>query len=443
MAKLTAKECESAKATPGKDRLLGDGHGLYLRIRPSGAKSWQIEYLHRGQRRKCTIGSFDSQGAPGQSLDVWLVHGRLSLTQARSIAGQWWQERRAGRDPIVNRAADLQQVQARAEAAKTAAEQEAAQPTVSDAIDVFASKHLDGKKSASAMRYRLTRLSQLVGELKLRDVTRPQIVEALETIAEGRSEKRTAKQLAGEVLVQTKRLWRFAESRGWIAESCVESLCRADFDARPRKRDVALRLDEVVEVWRALGDPDRCRADKVTIAALRILILTGQREREVTDAEWSEIDLKAGLWAIPAHRAKTGRSHVVHLAPQAIDVLTNLSMIANGRKHVFPSPLRVGQAIYGRSVCNALNLMFARQALPRVTRCHVHDLRRTLITRLPDLGFEPFIAHKIANHVLPGVLAHYNYNEYMDQRRAALLKWAHTIETLSKPNVLTIHPLAA
>jgi hypothetical protein len=69
--------------------------------------------------------------------------------------------------------------------------------------------------------------------------------------------------------------------------------------------------------------------------------------------------------------------------------------------------------------------------LPNVTPCHVHDLRRTLITRLPDLGFEPFIGHKIANHVLPGVLGHYNHNEYLSQREAALKAWAERIEALA------------
>ena len=64
----------------------------------------------------------------------------------------------------------------------------------------------------------------------------------------------------------------------------------------------------------------------------------------------------------------------------------------------------------------------------------MHDLRRTLITRLPDLGFELFIAHKIANHALPGVLAHYNHNEYMPQREAALKAWAHLIDQMTKPD---------
>ena len=72
-----------------------------------------------------------------------------------------------------------------------------------------------------------------------------------------------------------------------------------------------------------------------------------------------------------------------------------------------------------------------RGALPNVTRCVVHDLRRTLVTRLPDLGFEPFIGHKIANHVPPGVLAHYNHNTYEAQREAALKAWADRIDALA------------
>ena len=54
--------------------------------------------------------------------------------------------------------------------------------------------------------------------------------------------------------------------------------------------------------------------------------------------------------------------------------------------------------------------------------------------------FEPFLAHKIANHVLPGVLAHYNHNEYLEQRRDALAKWASTIESLAAGcNVIPLH----
>jgi integrase len=445
MSQLSAKTCETAKGSASTmDRLLGDGDGLFLRIRPNGTKTWVIEYKFQGCRRKYTIGVFDTHGAPGESIAVWLKHGRLSLAQARAIAGHWKQERRAGRDPVAELESLLEATRTAQEGARIAAAVEAGQPSVRDVIEQFMAKQMSGKKSAAAIRYRLERLAQLLGDSLIRDVTRQDVIAALEKIAEGQNTGRTAKQLAGEVLLQAKRVWRFAETRALVGTSCIAPLARKDFDARPRKRDVVLGLDEVTELWRALGDPARCTADGVTVAALRLLILTGQREREVTDAEWDEFDLDAGIWKIPARRTKAGRAHTVHLAPQAVAILGQLRTTGRQRRHVFASPLRNGQPIYGRSVNNALLMMFKRGVLPKVTPCHVHDLRRTLITRLPDLGFESFIGNKIANHVLPGMLAHYNHNEYLGQRQAALKSWADRIEALANnEKVVQLHRSAA
>lgn len=432
MGKLAAVTCESAKPDKGRDRLLGDGDGLYLRVRPHGTKTWLVEYEFSGSRTKYTIGVYEREGAPGDSIPDWLRHSRLSLTQARAIAGNWKDARRAGHDPAAEWEALLTREREAVAVHKAAAEAETTRPTVSQAIDTFMARHMAGKKSAPAIRYRLDRLAADLGERKIHDVTRKDVIAALDKIADGQREGQTAKQLAGEVLVQAKRLWRFAEAREWVEVSCIEKLTRKDFDARPVKRDVTLRLDELAEIWRALHDPERCKSDPVTVAAMKLLILTGQREREVTDAEWTEFDLDAGLWKIPAARTKKDRAHLVHLAPQAVAILAELKKITGKARHAFESPLRPGQALYGRAVNNALATLFARGALPNVTRCVVHDFRRTLVTRLPDLGFEPFIGHKIANHVLPGVLAHYNHNSYEAQREAALKAWADRIEALAK-----------
>jgi integrase len=443
MSTLTARACEGAKPHSDRDRLLGDGDGLFLRIRPHGTKTWVVEYEFRGIRRKPTIGVFSPAGALGESITDWLDYGRLSLAQARSIAAQWKQDRRGGRDPVAEWEARLSQRRAQEEAVRRAAEVDAQAPTVREAAKQFITKHIMGKKSANAICYRLNCLMSHLGEKKIRGVSRQDVIAALERIGEGRTNGKTAKQLAGEVLVQAKRLWRFAETREWVYTSCIAPLSRKDFDARPNKRDVTLHLDELAELWRALDDQNRCKADDITVAALRLMILTGQREREVTDAEWSEFDLDAGLWKIPASRTKKGRAHLVHVAPQAAAILTQLKPFTGKERHVFASPLRKGQAIYGRSVNNALQLMFKRGQLPNVTHCHVHDLRRTLITRLPDLGFEPFIGHKIANHVLPGVLAHYNHAEYLQQREAALRTWAERIDALAADKkIVQLHRVA-
>jgi len=382
-----------------------------------------IDYLVRGRRRKINIGNYDPRGSKAETVDGLLSGGSLSLAQARFIAAAWKEQRREGRDPAGERVA-----KATADKAMVAA---AAQPSVTEAIERFMIQHIEGKKSAGAIRYRFKRLASELGGEKIRDATRQDVIAALEKIAAGQKKGRTAKQLAGEVLTTAKRLWRFAESREWVAENCIERLTRANSDARPNKREVALRLDELAEVWRALGDPVRCKADPVTVAAMRLLILTGQRECEVTDASWSEFDLEAGLWRIPAARTKSARAHLVYLAPQAVAILQGLRALTGHKEHVFASPLREGQSIYGRSVNNALLSMYKRGGLPNVTPCHVHDFRRTLVSRLPDLGVESFIGHKIANHRLPGVLGIYNHAEYLPEREAALKKWAERIEMLA------------
>lgn len=441
--KLSATTCETVKPNPLRDRLIGDGDGLFLRVRPHGTKTWVIEYEFQGSRTKYTIGGYSRNGAPGESIPDWLRNGQQSLTQARSIAGNWKAARRAGHDPAAEWEALLSKERGVVTAKLAAVEAERAQPTVKEAVESFMAKIMTGKKSAPAIRYRLDRLTAIIGDKKIRDVTRQDVIAALDTIAEGQREGKTAKQLSGEVLTQTKRLWRFARSREWVAVSCVEELTRRDFDAKPTKRDVTLRLDELAAVWRALDNPEQCKSDPVTIAAMKLLILTGQRESEVTEAEWTEFDLTAGLWKIPAARTKSERAHLVHLAPQAVAIINALKPITGKKRHVFESPLKPGQAIYGRSVNNALATLFKGNKLPNVTRCHVHDFRRTLITRLPDLGFEPFLGHKIANHVLSGVFAHYNHNTYEVQREAALKAWAARLETLVMGNnVSQLHRVA-
>lgn len=443
MGKTASATYDKAKPDLNRDRMIGDGDGLYMRIRPHGAKTWVIEYQFMGKRTKYTIGQHDRSGAPGNNLEEWLRHGRLSLTQARAIAGEWKQARKAGHDPAAEWEDKLATERAAAAALRAAEEAEAALPTVSQAIDLFMAKIMAGKKSEPAIRYRLDRLAAHLGDKKIRDVTRQDILDALDKIASGQNEGRTAKLLAGEVLTQARRLWRFALVREWVNGSPIADVTRRDVDAQPNKRSVTLRLDELAQLWRLLGDRSKCKSDPVTVAALRLLILTGQREREVTDAAWSEFDLDAGLWRIPAARTKKQRAHLVHLAPQAVAVLRELKEITGKSAFAFESPLKPKQPIFGRSVNNALLTLFKAGHLPNVTQCHVHDLRRTLITRLPDLGFEAFVGHKIANHVLPGVLAHYNHAEYLELREAALHAWAVRIESLAAgANVVQLQRVA-
>ena len=64
MSKLSATACFNTKPDrTSRDRILGDGDGLFLRTRPKGTRTWLIEYLFEGVRRKYTIGVLDKAGA--------------------------------------------------------------------------------------------------------------------------------------------------------------------------------------------------------------------------------------------------------------------------------------------------------------------------------------------------------------------------------------------
>ncbi|MGH8663116.1 MAG: Arm DNA-binding domain-containing protein [Burkholderiales bacterium] len=71
MGRLSAVECFNAKPDrKGRDRMLGDGDGLFLRIRAHGTRTWVIEYLFEGARRKFTIGILDKLGAGGEYIEL-------------------------------------------------------------------------------------------------------------------------------------------------------------------------------------------------------------------------------------------------------------------------------------------------------------------------------------------------------------------------------------
>ena len=62
--------------------------------------------------------------------------------------------------------------------------------------------------------------------------------------------------------------------------------------------------------------------------ALALLTLTAARSGEVLGARWAEFDLEQKLWTVPAERMKSGREHRVPLAPEALALLADRSLLA-------------------------------------------------------------------------------------------------------------------
>ena len=147
---------------------------------------------------------------------------------------------------------------------------------------------------------------------------------------------------------------------------------------------------------------------------------------------WEEFDDHGRLWYIPGGRTKNGRPHTVPIVPQTVSLIQSVPVEivrSDGRvpslphsSYVFPSRTDASQSYSGFSKAKrALN------ANSGVQNWTLHDLRRTVASRMGELGVQPHIIEKVLNHTggsFAGVAGVYNRYEYLDEKRTALELWA-------------------
>ena len=187
-----------------------------------------------------------------------------------------------------------------------------------------------------------------------------------------------------------------------------------------KSRDRVLSDPELKQIWNA------CLDDQYG-AVIRLLMLTGQRFNEIAALRWDEVHDEQIV--LPGERTKNGRTHIVPLSEPAKAILANFSR-AN-RKHVFG---RDDGGFQGRSAAKAkLDERISGAGKP-VANWTPHDLRRTVATRMAELGVQPHIIEAVLNHVSGhkgGVAGIYNRATYDKEKREALNLWAeHVMATV-------------
>jgi len=140
---------------------------------------------------------------------------------------------------------------------------------------------------------------------------------------------------------------------------------------------------------------------------------------------WSEVDLDAKQWVIPAERSKNGKPHVVPLSPYAFDILNEVPRFLDC-DYVFTTTRN--------SPVSGFSKMLRRISEASGTLgWRLHDLRRTAASGMARAGVAPHIVEKVLNHVsgeISGVAAVYNRYGYTDEKRAALEKWGNFLDGL-------------
>jgi integrase len=164
----------------------------------------------------------------------------------------------------------------------------------------------------------------------------------------------------------------------------------------------------------------------------RLLILTGQRELEIADASRPEI--AGDLLTIPAKRMKGGRAHEVPLTRSALEIIDSLPE--------FPGPY-LFTTTGGVKPINGFSKAKARiDRLSGVSHWIIHDLRRTVRTRLSALPVEDLVRELVIAHPKPGLHKVYDLHAYRDEKRRCLELWEARLRSIVEPRPPEVTDLA-
>ncbi|WP_372623047.1 tyrosine-type recombinase/integrase [Falsiroseomonas sp.] len=237
---------------------------------------------------------------------------------------------------------------------------------------------------------------------------------------------------AGRVKAYGRAAYGWAMGEELVRENPFAAL--RNISTKSGERDRVLTDDEVGEVWRAAGTLGHPFGPMI-----RLLLLTAQRRDEVAGLPWSELAHDHSVWTLPAGRSKNGEEHVVHLAPEAREVLAAVPRI-NGWSLLFtttgktpPSGFSVAKRRLDRAIVNERTKEAQEEGrIPAPLRPFVlHDFRRTCVTWLAQhAGVPPHVADRILNHVegtIRGVAKVYQRAEFLPERKAALEAWARHV----------------
>ena len=386
---LTELGIKSAKPRK-KEYMLGDGHGLWLLVKPDGKKYWRMRYWVGDKERKISLG----------------VYPIVGLKDARVKRDELFKVRDRGDDPaeVLN------------------AQKDDNICTFKHIAEEWLQKHMADKKESYIKSINL-RLNKYIlpefGDMSMKEITSGAILKLCRKI-----EDRGSIETAARVKTVIGQIFRFAIATDKVDYDPTIALKRA-LQSRQVKHMAAITkpADIAVLIKNINNYPHfivRC--------ALKFSALVFCRPGEIRFAEWSEIDFDNAEWRIPPEKMKMKRTHIVPLAKQAIELLKELQKITGRQKWVFSSVRSGGRPISADTVRIALRTLgYTKDEMT------AHGFRGMASTRLNEMGWPPDVIERQLAHVEQNsVRAAYNHAEYLQERRKMMQVWANYLDELAK-----------
>ncbi|MCQ9630902.1 tyrosine-type recombinase/integrase [Actinobacillus suis] len=394
---LTNTEVDKAKPQD-KEYNLSDGNGLYLRIKPNGAKNWIFNYFKPNAKNRSNLGLG--------------VYPEISLKQAREIRNEYNQLLAKGIDPKIYR----QQLEEQKNFEKS--------NTFKNLSEKWREKKRDEvQESTINKEYRRLELYALpyLGHLSLNEISAPVVVTALQPLY-----KKNLNDTLHRLIRMINEIMNFAVNGGLVKYNPCSTIGEM-FAKKQKENNPTIPPDKLPELMAKIAN---AHIEPQTRYLIQWQLLTMVRPREAVSVEWAEIDLEKRLWTIPPEKMKGTRKgrlqHIVPLSTQAIRVLERLKPITGHLKHVFPHYSKPAEHMNSSTANVALKRMGYKDVLT------AHGMRSLARTYLADNDVTHEVAEACLAHSVGNVVSQaYNKSTYLEQRIGVMQMWEDYVERCS------------
>ena len=352
-------------------------------------------------------------GSPNPTRRALGEYPALSLAEAREKAKTWRRWIEKGKDPRAEEERERRLELRKLETTFGA--------VAEDFIQLHVKAQRRGRDSEREIRKELIAVWE---DRPIASITREDVASLVDAVA-----RRPAPYLAHIVLGHLRSLFNWAINRttyGLETSPCDRIKPKALIGTKePRQR--VLSDAEIAALWRGsetLGYPFG--------PLYQVLLLTGARKSEVSGARWNEFDLNKKIWTVPPERFKSNASHLIPLSDAAVAIIESLPHFTKG-DHLFTTTYG-GKPIAGFSKGKGrIDKLMVEQLGSSPPAWVIHDIRRTVRTRLASLRVPDLVAEMVIGHGRKGIQRVYDQHTYEAEMREALELWAARLRDIVTP----------
>ena len=412
MGKLTSMKVRAAKPGKGADgmpakAIFQDGDGLFLLVKPSGARFWMLRVQTEGKRRDIGLGAVDTDGAGREAFGdhnpladaSLMLRKSLTLAEAREKAAALRKLAKAGANPIAERDKERRAI-----------------PTFAEAMVSTHEALASGWSLKTAKAFKVSLLEHAcpkLGNMRVDTIGAENIIAALAAIWTDKPEA------AKKVRVRIMQVLAFAKARGWRTDALPDAReLRSGLAKQGKGGNFAAIPFTAIPAFVADQLAKEAGASRM---AMLFAILTAARSGEVRLATWDKIDFEARTWARTADDMKGGVAHVATLNDAAIALLDRMAPKEMRKGLIFPG-MKAGKPLSDMSLTRILRLADRTETVHGF-RSAFRDWAAEKMPIIPAMVAEMALAHSVGTKTEQAYLR----TDLREMRRALMEAWGRFV----------------